>query len=421
MFAIEGVVPHQPAKVGPSSEEGGRHRPKRCGEISKSVTMPPSETPSIVVKMRTTATKKQKTDGKDGPNGTRPDGTPAKPAGSSSSAVQCCTVTQREGQTIFTCKFPGCAREYASRDAVRKHCRLRHLEWLRSLDRSPPEEHEQKKRANQMDADGKRPLPTVPQEPAWFRNRDDWDGEEGDDGGVGGEEGEEGEEGMGGRSWWQQTVRSNDPALLQPLNLPPPSPSLTDAGGNPPGFEFGFSSSDLFQALGPADAALNEMSCIGAGEAQQLLQAALARGELMFDSEGEGTPALRPAGAPCSEALLAEANALLGPSPALPPAAAPGPVPPSTLGLMPPPSMPTSAQGGLMLPLPAPGPATGPSLAVGFNPNQPPVGIAAPLPPAAPGSPPAAAPAPLPPAPGTPPDRALAARAMRLLLVSPLL
>merc|ERR1719424_2502284 len=196
---------------------------------------------------------------------------------------------------------------------------------------------------------------------------------------------------MGGRSWWQQTVRSNDPALLQPLNLPPPSPSLTAAGGNPPGFEFGFSSSDLFQALGPADAALNEMSCIGAGEAQQLLQAALARGELMFDSEGEGTPALRPAGAPsCAEALLAEANALLGPSPALPPAAAPGP-------------------------------ATGPSLAVGFNPNQPPVGIAAPLPPAAPGSPPAPAPAPLPPAPGTPPDRALAARAMRLLLVSPLL
>ena len=141
--------------------------------------MPPSETPSIVVKMRTTATKKQKTDGKDGPNGTRPDGTPAKPAGSSSSAVQCCTVTQREGQTIFTCKFPGCAREYASRDAVRKHCRLRHLEWLRSLDRSPPEEHEQKKRANQMDADGKRPLPTVPPQPAWFRNQDEWDGEEG--------------------------------------------------------------------------------------------------------------------------------------------------------------------------------------------------------------------------------------------------
>ena len=32
---------------------------------------------------------------------------------------------------------------------------------------------------------------------------------------------EEGEEGMGGRSWWQQTVRSNDPALLQPPHIPP--------------------------------------------------------------------------------------------------------------------------------------------------------------------------------------------------------
>jgi len=207
------------------------------------------------VKMRTTATKKQKTDGKDGPNGTRPDGTPAKPAGSSSSAVQCCTVTQREGQTIFTCKFPGCAREYASRDAVRKHCRLRHLEWLRSLDRSPPEEHEQKKRANQIDPDGRHPLPTVPPEPepGWsvaqasvpvmpvisneILHR--------------------------GPHFFPQTLETlveYDPPLLPPLNLPPPSPpSLTAAGGGPPGFEFGFSSSDFFPALGPTEAALHEM------------------------------------------------------------------------------------------------------------------------------------------------------------------
>ena len=334
--------------------------------------MPPSEAPSIVVKMRTTATKKQKTE-KDGSN-LRPDGTP-KPAGSSSSAVQCCTVTQREGATIFTCKFPGCAREYASRDAVRKHCRLRHLEWLRSLDRSPPEEHEQKKRA-QMEAEGKRPLPTVPQEPAWFRNRDDWGGDE-NGGGGGGPEGANGQ-------WWQQT--GNDPALLQPLNLPPPSPSLTGAVE-------AFSSSDLFQALGPADAALNEMSCIGSAEAQQLLQAALARGELIFDSDVEGTPALRPTGAPFPhEALLAEANALLGASPALPPAAAPGTVPPSVLGSMLPP--PTNVQGGVMPPFTAPVPANGPSLAVGFNPNQPPNGVA-PVPPAAPDSPPAVIPPPL--------------------------
>ena len=364
--------------------------------------MPPSEAPSIVVKMRTTAPKKQKTE-KDGSN-LRPDGTP-KPAGSSSSAVQCCTVTQRDGATIFTCKFPGCAREYASRDAVRKHCRLRHLEWLRSLDRSPPEEHEQKKRA-QMEAEGKRPLPTVPQEPAWFRNRGDWDGDE-NGGGGGGPDGANGQ----GRSWWQQT--GNDPALLQPLNLPPPSPSLTGAVE-------AFSSSDLFQALGPADAALNEMSCIGSAEAQQLLQAALARGELIFDSDVEGTPALRPAGAPFpNEQLLAEANAILSASPALPPAAAPGTVPPAVLGGMPPP---TNVQGGVMPPFSTPVPANGPSLAVGFNPNQPPNGVA-PVPPAigVDGSPPSVVPPPLPPAPGTPPDRAMAAKAMRLLLVSPLL
>ena len=70
-----------------------------------------------------------------------------------------------------------------------------------------------------------------------------------------------------------------------------------------------------------------------------------------------------------------------------------------------------------MPPFTAPVPANGPSLAVGFNPNQPPNGVA-PVPPAAPDSPPAVIPPPLPPAPGTPPDRAMAAKAMRLLLVS---
>ena len=50
-------------------------------------------------------------------------------------AVQCCTVTRTDlGQEIFTCKFPGCGRVFTSRDAVRKHCRIRHLEWLRSID-----------------------------------------------------------------------------------------------------------------------------------------------------------------------------------------------------------------------------------------------------------------------------------------------
>jgi len=31
----------------------------------------------------------------------------------------------------FFCKFPRCGKAYASTDAVRKHCRQRHLDWLR--------------------------------------------------------------------------------------------------------------------------------------------------------------------------------------------------------------------------------------------------------------------------------------------------
>ncbi|KAL1503378.1 hypothetical protein AB1Y20_011429 [Prymnesium parvum] len=38
------------------------------------------------------------------------------------------------GTTQFRCRFPGCRKVYASTDAVRKHCRKRHLEWLRKLD-----------------------------------------------------------------------------------------------------------------------------------------------------------------------------------------------------------------------------------------------------------------------------------------------
>jgi len=39
------------------------------------------------------------------------------------------------GTSRFRCKFPGCSKLYASTDAVRKHCRKRHLEWLRQIDR----------------------------------------------------------------------------------------------------------------------------------------------------------------------------------------------------------------------------------------------------------------------------------------------
>lgn len=32
--------------------------------------------------------------------------------------------------TQYMCKYPGCEKQYASTDAVRKHCRLTHGEWL---------------------------------------------------------------------------------------------------------------------------------------------------------------------------------------------------------------------------------------------------------------------------------------------------
>jgi len=38
----------------------------------------------------------------------------------------------------FYCRFPGCKKGYASTDAVRKHCRQRHLEWLRRLGHGCP-------------------------------------------------------------------------------------------------------------------------------------------------------------------------------------------------------------------------------------------------------------------------------------------
>ncbi|EOD06766.1 hypothetical protein EMIHUDRAFT_453396 [Emiliania huxleyi CCMP1516] len=34
----------------------------------------------------------------------------------------------------FQCRYPGCGKFYASTDAVRKHCRKRHNEWLGQLD-----------------------------------------------------------------------------------------------------------------------------------------------------------------------------------------------------------------------------------------------------------------------------------------------
>ena len=57
------------------------------------------------------------------------------PSGGRGAAVPCCTVRRSDGGVVvsFACNFPGCDKEYASRDAVRKHCRIRHLAWLQSL------------------------------------------------------------------------------------------------------------------------------------------------------------------------------------------------------------------------------------------------------------------------------------------------
>ena len=43
-------------------------------------------------------------------------------------------VTDRDGNPAFRCRFPGCEKTYASRDAVRKHGRINHLQWLRSCE-----------------------------------------------------------------------------------------------------------------------------------------------------------------------------------------------------------------------------------------------------------------------------------------------
>ena len=57
-------------------------------------------------------------------------------------AVDCCKIFVTGSTQRFVCKYPGCAREYASRDAVRKHCRIRHLTWLRGLVRTSAREVE---------------------------------------------------------------------------------------------------------------------------------------------------------------------------------------------------------------------------------------------------------------------------------------
>ena len=58
-------------------------------------------------------------------------------------AVACCKlIHDKNGNTAFICRYPGCEKSYASRDAVRKHCRIHHLQWLRTLERVTTHEEE---------------------------------------------------------------------------------------------------------------------------------------------------------------------------------------------------------------------------------------------------------------------------------------
>lgn len=47
-------------------------------------------------------------------------------------------ISKSDSSIRFYCRFPLCGKGYASTDAVRKHCRQRHLEWLRRLGHGCP-------------------------------------------------------------------------------------------------------------------------------------------------------------------------------------------------------------------------------------------------------------------------------------------
>ena len=50
-------------------------------------------------------------------------------------------AAKAESNTRFICKYPQCGRVYASTDAVRKHCRLRHSEWLSQFRHGCPSQY----------------------------------------------------------------------------------------------------------------------------------------------------------------------------------------------------------------------------------------------------------------------------------------
>merc|ERR1712070_101225 len=51
------------------------------------------------------------------------------------------------GSCRFQCRYPGCSKLYASTDAVRKHCRKMHFDWLRRLDQLAAHERQMPKPA----------------------------------------------------------------------------------------------------------------------------------------------------------------------------------------------------------------------------------------------------------------------------------
>lgn len=51
------------------------------------------------------------------------------------------------GTCRFQCRYPNCNKLYASTDAVRKHCRKRHFDWLRRLDQLATHERQMPKPA----------------------------------------------------------------------------------------------------------------------------------------------------------------------------------------------------------------------------------------------------------------------------------
>lgn len=77
---------------------------------------------------------------------TPPEGKASKKAANGQGSEEECQLVQngQNGQVsgpsqIYVCRYVGCGKSYASTDAVRKHCRQRHLEWLRSLGTGTPE------------------------------------------------------------------------------------------------------------------------------------------------------------------------------------------------------------------------------------------------------------------------------------------